>query len=222
MLVEVSAWERTGDGGAEPRRIAALDVPRNADVTLRVLSVEAPGLAVGEQLERSRVVLRVHTEDGGAVAWRLRAASPATAPLRAMALTRLDVVVGASSGVESARLSGPSTLAEIPMTGRLDPAVTRRLAHSVAESGGVLWMAAGLPVRAVADGAPGQTARRFVLEGASEDQGRRVARAVVVELEIGVEIVDRDDRPEERHKRERDGEEDPVHQPRPRQLTLRY
>jgi len=221
MLTEVSVWERAEAADAEPAQIGALELPRNAELTLRVLSAEGPGLGGVDGPDRPRVVLRVHTEDGGAVVWERDLNAPATAPLRVRALTGLDVVAGEASWAPGGRFSGPAALAEIPRAGRLDPASARRLADSVAESGGSLWLAAHLPIRPVADDAPGRSTRHLVLEGSSEHQGRRVAGAAVVVLEIGVEIVDRAYRPEEEHKRDRDEEDDPVHQPRPRELASR-
>jgi hypothetical protein len=218
-LVETSAWERGGTSATiRGSSVDSLEVPRNGEVTVRLVSVDARGYPGPSDADRAQVVVRLHTEDGGAVTWRLEPTSPKTAPLRVMGLTRLDVVAGLVP-TSGARVSGPAALAEIPRIGALEPGRWGRLARSVNEVGGRLWLAAQLPVHPSADAEPGSRALRLALEGAVEGAEGRVAGAVVVELEIAVEVVDRSRRPEERRPRDRRDDDDPVHKPRPRALA---
>ncbi|MGB0589817.1 MAG: hypothetical protein ACPGU1_09075 [Myxococcota bacterium] len=212
MLTSLAAWERgSAIESSETRRLDRLEVPRNAQLTFRVLTAEMDSGMDGEVM----LHCRVHTVDGGMITWGLTAGGESTEPIRAKWLKRVDVLMGTAGEEAGARLSGPAALVDVPAVGALRDGAWERLSAAVEQAGGQLAMAANVPIYPGEKGAPGVLRRYLVFEGVADAHSGPVVSAVI---ELAVEIIDRDYRPKQKEHRAPE-RHDPVREPPPRDFA---
>lgn len=221
-LAAVNAWER-GEGleRSEERRLERLVIPRNAQVSFRVVEYgwadsggqEAPGVV--------QVLCRVHTVDGGMVTWELSTSSPATGPVRAKWLKGLDVLMARVDGGGGLGLVGAAVLAEVPEVGRIEGDTWRAVHQATQEARGELAIASRLVIHAGERGHPSETRRYLVFEGVQVTPKGEERRGHTLALEMLVHIIDRDHRPKQKEHRAPE-RHDPVREPPPRALAASH